>query len=51
MNTYFSADHYNHILVRDIAIYITRLLRIFGVIESNDSIGYQSTSQSDSLNV
>ncbi len=51
MNTYYSAKHYNHILVRDIALYITQILRVFGVIESNDTIGYQAASQSDSLNV
>ena len=51
MNTYYNAKHYNHTLVRDIALYITQMLRIFGVIESNDSIGYQAASQSDSLNV
>ena len=51
MNAYYNAAHYNHILLRDIALYVTQLLRVFGVMESNDTIGYQSTSQSDSLNV
>ena len=28
MNTYYNANHYNHVLIRDIALYITRLLTV-----------------------
>ena len=28
MNTYYNASHYNHVLIRDIALYITRLLTV-----------------------
>jgi cysteinyl-tRNA synthetase len=54
-NTYLSQNYnlpsYNHVLVRDIALYITNLMKIFGVIDSNDSIGFQATNSTDSVNL
>ena len=54
-NTYLSANYnletYNYVLVKDIAGYITNLLKIFGVIESSDFIGFQASSGGESGNV
>ena len=44
MSGYYNAQHFNHVLVRDVAGYITNLLRIFGVVETDDSIGFGGVS-------
>lgn len=40
-------NHINAILLKNIAIYITKLLQIFGVIPSSESIGFPLSVKSD----
>lgn len=51
MSSFYNVAHYSHSLMRDISGYVTDLLKMFGVIETNDSIGFQSAGQSSSVNL
>lgn len=41
----------NTLLLRDVAVYITKMFIIFGVISSHDSIGFPVDSNTANLNV
>jgi cysteinyl-tRNA synthetase len=50
INENYNKTTYNHVLIKDIALYITKLLKTFGVIKDNSSIGFQSlTSESENV--
>lgn len=41
----------NTLLLRDIAVYITKILTIFGAISNHDAIGFPLDDESQSVNV
>lgn len=51
MSSFYNAPHYSHVLMKEIATYITYILKVFGVIESDDALGFQTTSQSGAVNL
>lgn len=50
MSNNYNLPNYNHNIVRDVSLFITNLMKIFGVIDNNESIGFQSSGGSESLN-
>lgn len=51
INNNYTKASFNHLLIRDIAIYVTRLLRIFGVINCAEEIGYSTSGQAQGTNL
>lgn len=51
MNSFYNSPDYNHVLVKDIAGYITNLLKIFGVIETDEAVGFQASAQAGAVNL
>lgn len=51
MNSNYNQESFNLALLHDIAIYITNMLKIFGVIETNELIGFPTSNNSQNQNV
>lgn len=51
MINFYNEGHYNHIIMLDIANYISNLFKIFGVIEENGTFGFGSSEKSGSVNL
>lgn len=51
MNSNYNQELFNMSILCDIAIYITNLLKIFGVIESSELIGFTTSTNSQCQNV
>lgn len=51
MNNNYNQESFNLGLLRDIAIYITNLLKIFGVIETNELLGFPASNNTQINNV
>jgi cysteinyl-tRNA synthetase len=44
----YNLPSYNHVLVKDVAIYITNLMKIFGVVDFGEQVGYGSAAAAGS---
>ncbi len=45
MSSCYSSPEFNHVLVKDVAKYVTDLLKMFGVVEVDGSVGLEAAKQ------